>query len=203
MRSNITPSPALRFSPTAWAQLLFLRDYGNTEVGGFGIAPADDLLFVEDLQLIRQECSWAHVAFDDEAVADYFDQQVVAGRHPDQFARIWIHSLRGDYPQPSLTDEETFDRVFGRADWAVMFILACSGNSYARLRYNTGPSAEVELPVEIDFTQPFVGSSMQDWEAEYLGNVSAERLSNGKGGCTDSWSRLDEHNDYSDEDPDR
>ena len=30
--------PILRFSPTAWAKLLFLRDYGPTEVGGFGIA---------------------------------------------------------------------------------------------------------------------------------------------------------------------
>ena len=28
----------LRFSPTAWAKLLYLRDFGRTEVGGFGIA---------------------------------------------------------------------------------------------------------------------------------------------------------------------
>src|SRR4051812_35743192 len=41
-------SKRLRFSPTAWAKLLFLRDIGDTEVGGFGITPADDLLFVED-----------------------------------------------------------------------------------------------------------------------------------------------------------
>ena len=33
-----TATPVLRFSPTAWAKLLFLRDYGETEVGGFGIA---------------------------------------------------------------------------------------------------------------------------------------------------------------------
>ena len=71
-----TLSPALRFSPTAWAKLLFLRDYGGTEVGGFGIAAKGDLLFVEDIQLVEQECSWAHVAFDDDSVADFFDQQV-------------------------------------------------------------------------------------------------------------------------------
>ena len=40
--------PTLRFSPTAWAKLLFLRDLGDTEVGGFGISAADDLLYVED-----------------------------------------------------------------------------------------------------------------------------------------------------------
>jgi len=32
-------SPTLRFSPTAWAKLLYLRDLGETEVGGF---PASD-----------------------------------------------------------------------------------------------------------------------------------------------------------------
>ena len=39
-------TPSLRFTPTAWAKLLFLRDYGDTEVGGFGIAASDDLLLV-------------------------------------------------------------------------------------------------------------------------------------------------------------
>ena len=33
---------SLRLSPTAWAKLLFLRDLGDTEVGGFGIAAADE-----------------------------------------------------------------------------------------------------------------------------------------------------------------
>ena len=67
MRTNVVDraDPTLRFSPTAWAKLLFLRDYGKTEVGGFGVTPTDDLLYVEDMQLVRQTCSWAHVAFDD------------------------------------------------------------------------------------------------------------------------------------------
>ena len=56
---------------------------GDTEVGGFGIAATDDLLLIEDIQLVGQTCSWAHVAFDDVAVADFFDQQVDAGRRPE------------------------------------------------------------------------------------------------------------------------
>ena len=60
----------LRFSPTAWAKLLFLRDVGDTEIGGFGIAPSDDLLFVEDVRLVQQTCTWVHVEFDDQSVAD-------------------------------------------------------------------------------------------------------------------------------------
>ena len=67
-----TAPPSLRFTPIAWAKLLFLRDYGNTEVGGFGIAAEDDLLLVEDVQLVQQVCSWVSVTFDDASVADFF-----------------------------------------------------------------------------------------------------------------------------------
>src|SRR3954449_8635457 len=144
----------LRFSPTAWAKLLFLRDVGETEIGGFGISAKDDLLLIEDIELIAQECTWVHVAFDDEAVADLFERQVVAGRRPEEFARIWIHTHPGRSPEPSGTDEETFARVFGRSDWAIMFILARGGQTYARLRFNVGPGADVNLPVEVEYGQP-------------------------------------------------
>jgi hypothetical protein len=169
-----TAGSRLRFSPTAWAKLLFLRDYGDTEVGGFGIAASNDLLFVEDLELVQQACSWAHVAFDDDSVADFFDSQVDAGHRPQQFARIWVHSHPGDCPNPSLTDEETFARVFGSSDWAVMFILAREGRSYARLRFNVGPGAEFEVPVDVDYARHFDGCDAAAWEREYLVNVQPQ-----------------------------
>ena len=51
---------------------------------------------------------------------DFFDTQIDAGYRPEQFAHIWVHTNPGDCPQPSMTDEETFDRVFGVsfARWA-------------------------------------------------------------------------------------
>jgi len=156
---------------------LFLRDSGETEVGGFGIAASDDLLFVEDVQLVKQTCSWAHVAFDDESVADFFDTQVDYDRKPEQFARLWLHTHPGDCPQPSLTDEETFERVFGRSDWAVMFIIAREGQTYARLRFNVGPGGAIEIPVEVDYSLPFSGSDQDAWEQEYLANVRQEVVS--------------------------
>jgi hypothetical protein len=161
----------LRFSPTAWAKLLFLRDAGHTEIGGFGIAPSDDLLFVEDVQLVRQTCTWITAEFDDQSVADFFDAQVDEGRRPEEFARLFIHTHPGDSPQPSATDEETFVRVFGRTDWAVMFILARGGKCYARLRYNVGPGVDVELPVDVDYSREFDGSDFVLWHEEYLANM--------------------------------
>lgn len=170
-----TRLPQLRFSPTAWAKLLYLRDYGDTEVGGFGITSEDDLLLVQDLQLVEQTCSLANVAFDDEAVANFFDDQVDSGLRPEQFGRIWIHTHPGDCPLPSQTDEKTFDRVFGRSDWAVMLILARTGRTYARLKFNVGPTAEYEIPVKRDYTQTFAGCDPERWEDEYLTHVHPQQ----------------------------
>jgi hypothetical protein len=111
------------------------------------------------------------VAFDDDSVADFFDRQVDEGGEPEQFGRIWVHTHPGDCPRPSATDEETFDSAFGRSDWAIMFILARGGNSYARIRFNVGPGAEIEVPVGIDYSQRFDGCDFSVWEQEYLVNV--------------------------------
>jgi hypothetical protein len=150
---------------------LFLRDLGETEVGGFGIAAADDLLYVEDVQLVRQVCTGVSVCFDDQAVADFFDWQVDMGRRPEQFGRVWLHTHPGGSPEPSMTDEETFARVFGRTDWAVMFILARGGRSYARLRFHVGPGGDLDLPVQVDYTRSFVGSDHATWRGEYMAAV--------------------------------
>jgi hypothetical protein len=165
--ASTAPAAALRFTPTAWAKLLCLRDSGETEVGGFGIAPADDLLCVEDIGLVQQACSPASVAFDDESVADFFDRQVDAGRKPPQFARIWVHTHPGNDPGPSMVDEETFLRVFGRTEWAVMLILARGGSTYARLQFHVGPGGRQLLSVEVDYSKPFSASDYAAWQEEH------------------------------------
>jgi hypothetical protein len=164
-------APTLRFSPTAWAKLLFLRDLGETEVGGFGITAADDPLLVEDVKLVCQIATGVSVAFDDQAVAEFFDQQVDAGRKPSQFGRIWVHTHPGNMSRPSITDDETFDRVFGRTQWAVMFILAQGGQTFARLRYHVGPGGDLDLPVAVEYGLPFSASDHSAWQAEYLACV--------------------------------
>ena len=140
----------LRFSPTAWAKLLYFRDKSDNEVGGFGISDSDDLLFVREFISVKQEVTCVSVKFDDLAVADFFDTQVDLGRKPDQFARIWLHSHPGDSPEPSVIDEDTFGRVFGNCQWAVLFVVAQDNRTYAKLRFNVGPGGHVLIPTEID-----------------------------------------------------
>lgn len=161
-------------SPTAWAKLLYLRDAGDSEVGGFGISAAEDLLFVQDVELVIQTCDVASVTFDDQSVADYFDRHVDAGRSVSQVGRIWVHTHPGSCPQPSSKDEETFARVFGKTDWAVIFILARGGQSYARLEFHLGPGGSLLLPVEVDYSHPFPASDHAAWCEAYLANVQVE-----------------------------
>ncbi|MFP4106308.1 MAG: hypothetical protein ACLFVU_09480 [Phycisphaerae bacterium] len=172
-REDQTPAqPVLRFTPTAWAKLLFFRDYQDTEIGGFGILAEDDPLLVEEFVTVKQDVTMASVAFDDDSVADFFDAQVDLGRRPEQFGRVWLHTHPGHSPTPSGTDEETFSRVFGNCQWAVMFILAQGGKSYARLRFNVGPGGHAAIPVEVDYFRPFDGSDTEAWQVEYETNIS-------------------------------
>jgi hypothetical protein len=163
--------PVLRFSPVAWAKLLYMRDFGETEVGGFGISVAGDPLLIVDVEFVKQTCTAVSVVFDDAAVAEFFDRQVDRGLRPEQFARVWVHTHPGRCPQPSVVDEKTFARVFGRSDWALMFILAQGGKSYSRLRFNIGPGGALETNAEVDFSRPFPASTEAAWAAEYRENV--------------------------------
>lgn len=129
-------------------------------------------------------------------MADFFEDQIDLGRQPAEFGRIWIHTHPGSCPQPSPTDHDTFDRVFGHCDWAVMVILARSGDTHAELHWKAG-SASLPLNVEVDFTQPFAGSNHAAWQDEYRTNVYAEtwfperRSCSGKRLISDQESDLD------------
>jgi hypothetical protein len=166
--------PVLRFTPYAWAKLQFFCHRGDTEIGGFGVTPPEDLLLIEDFVTVKQSTSIVSVSFDDGAVADYFEAQVDLGRKPEQFGRLWCHTHPGNSPHPSGLDEETFTRVFGMCQWAVMFILARDGDTYARLRFNVGPKSQSVIPVRIDYGRPFSGSNPDAWEEEYQANIHPE-----------------------------
>ena len=148
-----------------------MRDVTDNEVGGFGITEAEDLLFVTDFVLIKQKITAVSVSFEDESVADFFEDQVEAGRQPEQFARLWLHTHPGDSPEPSMTDESTFARVFGTCDWAIMLIVAQNGSTFARLRFNAGPGGEVKIPVCVDYNYEFDAADFEVWKQQYKANV--------------------------------
>jgi hypothetical protein len=169
--SRLPRNPVLQFSPIAWAKLQWFCQHGETEIGGFAVSDPADPLYIIEFVTVKQDADWVSVKFDDTAVADFFDGQVDLGRRPEQFARAWCHTHPGDSPTPSGTDEETFARVFGSSDWAIMFVLARTGKTYARLRFNVGPGGHGEIPVEVDWSRPFTGTDHAAWLAEYEANI--------------------------------
>ncbi|MFC1675931.1 hypothetical protein ACFL3G_02570 [Planctomycetota bacterium] len=148
------------------------------EVGGFGITQANDLLFVTDFVLVKQKVTAVSVSFEDESVADLFEDQVEVGRKPEQFGRLWLHTHPGDSPEPSVTDESTFARVFGSCDWAIMCIVAQNAVTFARLRFNAGPGGEVKIPVCVDYNFEFDAADFELWKQQYLANVVEDRAFN-------------------------
>ena len=174
--------PCLTFAPLAWLKLQYFCHAGGTEVGGFGIAAEDDLLYVEDFVTVRQEATPLSVRFLDEAVADFFDGCVDAGLKPQRFSRLWCHTHPADSVTPSATDEETFARSFGGCDWAVMFILGRTGRTYARLTFRAGPGGDLLLPTRVDWstwpcwldgTPGTLDEHFARWRDEYVAHVQA------------------------------
>jgi proteasome lid subunit RPN8/RPN11 len=156
--------------------LLFCRDVTDNEVGGFGITEPDNLLFVTDFVLVKQKVTSVSVSFEDESVANFFEDQVEAGRVPQQFARVWLHTHPGNSPEPSCTDESTFERVFGTCDWSVMCIVAQDGSTFARLRFNAGPGGEVKVPVCVDYSYEFDATDFEIWKQQYRANVIEDTI---------------------------
>jgi proteasome lid subunit RPN8/RPN11 len=166
----------VRFTPYAWAKLIWFRDKGRTEIGGFGITNKEDPLLVEDIAIIKQTVSSASVEFDDTAVADYFEDMFDKGIQPINCGRIWIHTHPAGLNRPSSTDETTFDKVFGRCDWAIMFILPKENGFYCRLDSNIAPAHSVDVNYYVDYTIPFPASCHAEWEQEYKDKIEHKKF---------------------------
>jgi len=166
-KKPIKSDPILRFTPYAYAKLLFMRDVGETEVGGYGITGTEDPMLVTDFALVKQECTMASVELDEEDSGLFAEKMLDVGLAPWQTGNIWIHTHPGDCPKPSKTDEENFVKNFGHPHWSIMYILAEGGKDYCRIKFNVGPGFESKLDVQIDYSIPFNGTNKDEWEKEY------------------------------------
>ncbi len=175
--------PAIRFSPYAWAKMLYLRDAGPIEVGGLGLCrDGGDPLAVHDVAVLKQVGSRTTTRLDDDAVNDHMLGALEQGLQPCQTMRIWVHTHPGHSAEPSGTDWATFERIFARCDWGVMVILAMDGSTSAHIRLGKPLEAIYRLPVEVDCRLPFAASNPDAWQGLYAAAVTAE-----EGAWTGPW----------------
>jgi proteasome lid subunit RPN8/RPN11 len=122
--------------------------------------------------LLPQEVSSASVEFSEEGIANFYEDCIDEGLTPDQYSRIWIHTHPSGIYTPSGVDEKTFEEIFGKCDWAVMYILTKDNHEYCALQYNKTPKHRVELKEsKVDYSIPFPASNLEEWEKEYKENV--------------------------------
>lgn len=166
-------SKPIRFTPYAFAKLSFLRDVGNTEIGGFGIAGTDDPLLITDIWLPEQECTLTTVELDGESLLDYrkaMRQQDIDEKHS---FRVWIHTHPKMDATPSATDWDTFSELFEHTEWGVMVILSKTEDKFARVCYGgDGPTAETDIGFVVDYSVEFQSSNHADWLQEYASAVT-------------------------------
>jgi proteasome lid subunit RPN8/RPN11 len=134
--SYVTDCDKLLITPFAWSKLKFFRDLNpSNEIGGFMITPQHPTL-VEDIAIVKQEVSAASVDFDDDGMQLYRDEMMDNDLAPAQFERIWWHTHPSMSPNPSMIDEETFEKIFRRPSWCMMFILSSNDKTYVRVKFN-------------------------------------------------------------------
>lgn len=141
-------------SPTAYLKVQFACHHLDREVGGYGFAPDPKRpLYITDFKVLPQISTKYHTSLDRNGIADYFEEMGEAGHQLSQFGRIWIHTHPVMAAKPSHEDEMTFAEQFDGVDWAVMAIISKTGDTYARLKINTGPGAEIVIPWRIDWAE--------------------------------------------------
>jgi proteasome lid subunit RPN8/RPN11 len=124
----------IKFTPYAYAKLIWMRDRGTTEVAGYATTGTNDPLLITDLRLIKQECTMVTFDLDPDDIVEDAERTLDMGLMPWQTHNILWHTHPGNSPNPSQPDEDNFVSAFSHPDWAIMFIVAEDGSTYCRLK---------------------------------------------------------------------
>ena len=166
----------LRFSPYAWAKVVFMCTKTDTEVGMMGVSRNGDPLVIDDILVPKQTANSAYNNFDMDSYSDETAALAVDhGVKPACCQRVWIHTHPAGVDGPSGTDEVTFRESYGkdRCDWAVMMIMTKAGKVYARMRASiAGVDREFMINTRVDWSLPLKGFDPDGWSKELAERVS-------------------------------
>jgi hypothetical protein len=77
-----------------------------------------------------------------------------------------------------------------------MFVIAQDNKPYTRISFNVGPSGQVLIPAEIDYSLDFGPSDQHNWNIEYQANIKAISWFGSDNGKAQSTKVEDIMNDY-------
>lgn len=164
----------IKFTPTAYAQILRVCQEAETEIGFWGITDPDNPLLIVGLHMPKQACTVASCSFDETGIGESVEELSKLGLHVSQYGRVWIHTHPGNSPNPSGKDEQTFSEDFKGKPFAVMMILAKGGQWYARAKWDGSnvPLLSREIDVSVCWDCEFEGSDWLEWTNELSEKVT-------------------------------
>lgn len=146
------------------------------EVSAYGFARGDqsfqDLLYIEDLVILDQECSTAYTTMDADAILEYYDKLADRDIPLQRGTRVWFHTHPVMSAEPSSTDTDTFAESFDGPDWSVMAIISQTDDMSARLKITTPLAAiEEDINIKVDWSSysrdlKRMAMEMESWEEE-------------------------------------
>jgi len=169
----------VRMSPYVMAKIRYISSKADgNEFSGFGISKSpEDVLSIVDFVTVKQKVSRVTVELDDDDVARYFDEMIVAGKEPLECMRIWIHTHPGMKSTPSGVDRRTFEEIFGKGDWAIMMVIGEGDDITTELSYKLFGEHRVtiELDTVVDWEMEFEGSRHKEWAEEVARNIEVQK----------------------------
>ena len=197
------------FTPYSFSKIVYMRDKGATEVGGFCVSLQENPGLVVDFHLVSQLCDSAYCEFTDDGMVEFNDEMAEAGYHPQEYSRMWLHTHPGTSANPSGLDEETFTKQFGGMDWSAMLIVARGGQTYGRIRYAVcnavdsiigSKDRDTTVDLAIDWSTEYTSTEHGQWDDEYDSMVTARAPTKFK--TTGTWAQR-EYQSYINRPPDK
>ena len=182
-------TPKLVLSAYAYLKWKFMCHAMNVEVSAFGLSKGSetqsDLMYIQDLIILKQSCTSVYTEMDEMAVANYCADLSENGYEIQQGMRVWFHTHPEMSANPSQQDEETFRHLTSNSDWYVMAIMSKLDMKYARYHVGAGTcKLSQEIPIEVDWSNfavdlERVQKDYDEWKSQLKTNVSQKDYRDG------------------------
>lgn len=161
----------LSLSPTAWSKLRYFRELADVEVGGVLVSAPYDLMYIEDVRLVRQKSSRFGTEIDRVGMNEFFAEMAAQGLPEESYTRAFFCTHRDGDPELMDRDEELLEHLLGEKTWSILLNLTTGDRASARMQFNVGPGADVDLSVRVAFHRPFLAGDHDAWKEEFDRNV--------------------------------
>ena len=160
------PTPEVVIPVDVWQRMMGYINACNTEINGFGhVRTIGNTILVEDVFILDQQASAAHVTVDQAALDAYVYQMILAGGNPGSIRFQW-HSHVDMEAYFSFVDTANIENWPG--EWLVSFV----GNRRGEYQCRLDLMHPLRLAVEV---QPRILSSLpRDVDEEIRSEITAK-----------------------------